>query len=269
MKRSMIAAFSVAVLLASVAQATTIVYQTGFEQPTYSTTAGTPSGALGGQDEWQVQWSQGGVDKFTVQNTTYYEGSQAVKARTNSSVRDIRYLDSVLSVGSTDILVLSYQQYLPAAWFTGFSQGSRALTVTLRPNYTDPEWNEPYNSIILSTWKEPTMQRIGFRAGESELAVAFDQSLLADKWSNLSIVVNNGTGSAEAFLNNTSLGTVTFPVGAMTSIESIEIGASSPSYVDAYVDNLSFSIVPEPGSLVLLGTAALGLLVYASRRRRS
>jgi hypothetical protein len=203
-----------------------------------------------------------GPEKFTVQNATVKSGSQAVNAQIGGgggSFRDTRYFASVLSVGATDILTLSYDQYLPAAWFAPFNMGSRALTVTLRPYYTDPEWNDPYNSIVLSTWGQYSggyMQRIGFGVGASQLAVTFDQTVLADKWSNLRIVANNETGSAEAFLNGGFLGTVAFTAGGITSVESIEIQASSPNSATAYVDNLSFSIeeavVPEPLSMGLV-----------------
>jgi hypothetical protein len=261
----MIAVVSVAaVMLAAGAAQAAIVYQTGFEPTTYVT------GNLSPQDGWQVWW---GPEKFTVQNTTVKSGSQAVKAQIGGgggNFRDTRYFASVLSVGATDILTLNYDQYLPAAWFAPFNMGSRALTVTLRPYYTDPEWNDPYNSIVLSTWGQYSngyMQRIGFGVGASQLAVIFDQTVLADKWSNLRIVANNGTGSAEAFLNGGSLGTVAFTAGGITSVESIEIQASSPNSATAYVDNLSFSIVPEPATLALL--VAGGAAIVASRRRRA
>jgi hypothetical protein len=240
--------------LSGAAQAAT-VYQTGFEPTTYAI------GKLGGQDGWQ-NWGTPASD-FTVQNTIY-EGTQAVKATASSNGHtEARYLDSVLSVGATDILTLSYDQYLPTAWFAVVpgNVGSRTLAVTARPVQGGP--NDPYYQIVLSTWKDSTQtQRIGFGVDGNQLAVAFDQSLLENKWANMRIVVNNGTGSAEAFLNNASLGTKAFTAGGVTSVEYLDIYASSGAMgsMDAYIDNLSLSVVPEPATIGLLGLGALSLL---------
>jgi hypothetical protein len=257
-----ICAVAMILMISGAAQAT-VVYSTGFEPGEYVT--GYNIGNLGGQDGWLKNGGGGGTERFTVQNAIY-EGSQAVKATMPSgggNNTDLRYFSSVLSVGATDIVTLSYDQYLPAAWFAPFSMGSRALTVNVRPFYDDPGWNDPYNNIVLSTWGQYSggyMQRIGFGMDGNQLAVTFDQNVLADKWSNLRLVANNGTGSAEAFLNNVSLGTVTFTPGAITSFETIEIQAYSPNSAIAYVDNLSLSIVPEPATIGILGFGALSLI---------
>jgi hypothetical protein len=56
--------------------------------------------------------------------------------------------------------------------------------------------------------------------------------------------------------------------GTLHQLQSIAF-VPDTSYVDAYVDNVSVtaSPIPEPGSLLLLAVGALGLLVYAWRKR--
>jgi len=264
MKRSMIAVVSVAaVMLAAGAAQAAIVYQTGFEPTTYAI------GNLGGQDGWVNNY---GTD-FTVQNAIVKSGSQAVNAATYLSGSalhiDSRPLGSV-SVGATDIVTLSYDQYLPDAWFEWPDNGIRALTVYLRAVNT-------HNQLVLSTWNNENQgQRIGFGTdgiGTHQMSVDLVRADLADKWSNLRLVVNNGTGRAEAFLNGSSLGWVGFTAGdlSLSAYTKIDLCASSGSSygdpVNAYVDNLSLSIIPEPATLALL--VAGGAAIVASRRRRA
>jgi hypothetical protein len=268
MKRSMIAAVIVVAVMLMTAGAiqAVIVYQTGFEPPTYAT------GALVGQGGWVG--SSGGTETFTVQNSVVKGGSQALNAATDPYVNsgwhaDSRPLDSAPSVGPTDILILNYDQYLPDAWFEWPDNGSRALTVYLRSAIA-------HYQLVLSTWNDPNQgkQRIGFGTdgvGSHQMSVDLVRADLADKWSNLCLVANNGTGLAEAFLNNTSLGTVTFTAGdlSLSVYTKIDLYAySGSSYgdpVDAYVDNLSVSVVPEPATMALVALGGVGLL---ARRRR-
>jgi hypothetical protein len=50
----------------------------------------------------------------------------------------------------------------------------------------------------------------------------------------------------------------------------LQVIAIQPATVWAVLDyNGDFAVVPEPGTLVLLGVAAVGLLGYAWRRQRT
>jgi len=66
-------------------------------------------------------------------------------------------------------------------------------------------------------------------------------------------------------------GTLSY-TGDGTGVVRLRIGPTPPltsGRFEGEIDNLSVSQVPEPGTLVLLGTGLLGLLAYAWRKRKS
>jgi hypothetical protein len=113
-----------------------------------------------------------------------------------------------------------------------------------------------------------------------DVVIPYDLSLIQNQWANLSLVVDNGTGTAQAYLNGVSLGDPlggpgnhNFYPGALTDSPIIyldlaaQMGGTLPKPA-AYVDNVSVSIVPEPGTLTLLTLAGLSGLAMAWIRRR-
>jgi hypothetical protein len=245
-----------------------VLYQTGFEPTTYNL------GPVGGQDGWTAGSNP---DAFTVQNAIY-KGSQAVQVlnTAGSSSADRRMLASPVSVGSTDIVTYSYDVYLSDMWVNEITGDYRDLGVgvssTNFQNYPSYAFLRPY--------VDSGMGDTGFKMSLDGRGNRFiHQALPTDTWFNLAMVMNNGTGIVQAFLNGGLLDTWQLTAGqlfidtnppynggpriqSITDVDLLTYGGWSNG--SAYVDNVSLSIVPEPATLLLLG---LGTLVLLRKRK--
>jgi hypothetical protein len=254
-----ICAVVVTILAISGAAQASVLYSTGFEPTTYSL------GAVGGQDGWTAGSNP---DAFTVQNAIY-KGSQAVQVLNNTggaSSADRHMLAAPVSVGLTDIVTYSYDVYLSNEWVTRFTGDYRDLgvgvTTTTYTNYPSYAFLRPYVDSSNMTGFKMSLDSYGNRL--------ISHALPTDTWFNLEMVMNNGTGSVQAFLNGGLVDTWQLTPGklflsgiqhdqvqSITDIDLLTYG--NFFYGSAYVDNVSLSVVPEPATMVLLGLGALVL----------
>jgi hypothetical protein len=97
--------------------------------------------------------------------------------------------------------------------------------------------------------------------------VSLPSGFAFDAWHNMKLVLDNG--NAGMYADGELLYTDTAVNPAVTSFKNVILQTRNfgATYSGVYWDNLT--VVPEPGSLVLLATACLGLLAYAFKGIRT
>jgi hypothetical protein len=228
-----------------------IIYQTGFESPTYST------GAVAGQDGWHVFGVSAAV---TVQNSVAKTGSQAVlvnAAATPGSQTGPWHsdpFDTTTSANKTVIVdadVLLKSSSSPGGWqfaaltpnlgtfFGGFdvANDGRLALITAGFPFTQPVFNR-------DVWNHVEV-RYDFQ--DQTFDVLINNSLVADQ--------------VPFFTSQKVYGTLLFDTFG---------GGNDEGYLDNVLiqDVPTPKPVPEPSAIVLLGIGGLTLLGYRLRRRR-
>lgn len=222
-----------------------IIYQTGFESPTFTV------GPLAGQDGWNVFSGGGTPNAVTVETAVADSGSQAVEVNTvlaSGQTGPYRYdptspSDTIVTMQADVMLTSSSVQ---TSWqFAGITPALQFMG--------------GFN--VLS---DGTLQIItsGFPATAPVIA--------RDVWNEWQVVYNFGSQSFDIFVNDSLVAAdEPFLTTSSTFGEGLFDTFNAAGGNDkGYLDNYSITSVPEPGSLVLLGSSMLLLLGVARRSRQ-
>ncbi len=219
--------------------ADTILFETGFEPPSYS------QGALLGQNGWVRS-----ADPF-VQQATKFSGLQAVQlnatglAGQSASRHAISYLatnnpESIVRLSSQVLISSSAVQ---SRWtiFSLFSPGGFQAQINVHPD----------GIVGLGT----TGPQVG------GLPFTFDV------WNSLKLTVDLNSQFANAYINGLFIGQKVIAIPGETSLSQIGFGLNSvPGTDTGYFDNIRVvSSVPEPSSSFL---GIMGVMIWLGKNRR-
>jgi PEP-CTERM motif len=162
-----------------------------------------------------------------------------------------------------------------SAWGVGFSGGGLATQPTFVPGTTPSTGGTPPGSMYAGTRSRNVQQ-----GAEFDLIATFTTPVMA--LSANVITALNRTATMTAYdAGGTAIGTVTYAASATdyllgsqtltsaTPIASVRWVSSAPIQSVTGIDNLWYRPTPEPGTLLLFGLGAIGVVVAARRRRRS
>jgi hypothetical protein len=222
------------------ARADYVLYQTGFEAPTYT------AGSLNGQDGWS---DSGGTQ---VETSTVFAGSQALSvglSSTDNPTHGLAY-DSTTNPAAIVKLQIAFQvqgnQLNQAEGLSVFGDGGFvAQLIDLGGNFS---------------------LRGGPGIGAGDVAAT------TDVWYSLEMDLDFQTQAVTAYLDGTLLGTVAM-ASTTTSLEEFELGGESGGFAGetVYYDNFSATVVtatPEPSSLALLAIGGLSLTGWRQWKSR-
>lgn len=216
--------------MAPISRADTVVYQTGFESPTYS------PGGFAGQDGWF------GTSIASVQTATVQTGAQAVEFDASLDTNNTQQLiERVMTLTSAPIVTVQTSFYLTSA---GAASAWNPIAVF-------GDGNQLIGQIF-----------IGANGQLKGTDVVHDQ------WNTVKWVFDFNTQTSDTYLNDVYLGSNNF-ANAVTGIQRLAAGLSqNPGTDQLYIDNLSVTAttVPEPATATLLAAAAFPLIL---RRRRA
>jgi hypothetical protein len=224
-----------AILLAGAAQAGP-VYQTGFEQPDFTT------GAINGQSGWN--WD--GV----IQSDVVHDGSQALEIDAQT---DQHYLVAGLwfDLGTAGSIIDFKFSFLETG--SGGSQFALGL------------WGDTGFVAQLAT-----------SAGQSSIGNTNNstprQLFALDRWHDAELRLNFIAGTMSGWVDGTSLGTLSInnpvPPSSLNLLELNSFGAGADVPQKIYFDDLSISVsAPEPASWAMM-LGGFGLMGAAMRSRR-
>ena len=219
-----------------------VIYQTGYENPPFTL------GPLAGQDSWQVFSGGGTPDAVFVQNAVAFAGSQAVEINTAAAAGQTgpyRYdqsppSDAIVTMQAEVMLTSSSVQ---SAWqFAGLTT-SGTFFGGFNPL--------PDGTLQIITAGFPTTGPVISR----------------DVWELWQTVYNFSTQTFDIFINSTLVAsdvpflnpTSSFGAGIYDTFNTP--GGNDVGYFDNY--SITGAVIPEPGSVVLLGTSCVLLLVSA------
>lgn len=213
-----------------VANATT-VYSTGFENPPFTL------GSLNGQNGWATF----GNANIVVQNSVVKSGLQAVEIDAGTNQSGPLHFDSP---GTGVVVRLQADIYLTTssnetAWQFGVYNGFGGINIL------------PDGSLQIAAPGFPVTGPLVNR----------------DVWNNFRIDYNEVTGHFNVFLNGTPVATNEAMFnGFAYSFATLNSFGYTGANDKAFLDNFSVNTVPEPSSLLLLGSGVLGLAGVARRK---
>ena len=226
-----------------------VIYQSGFESPTFTV------GPLAGQDGWNVFSGGNTPGAVTVQTAVVDSGSQAVEVNTSlasGQTGPFRFDQSSPSdpivIMQADVLLTSSS--VQTAWqFAGITPGLQFMG--------------GFNAL-----SDGTLQII--TAGFPLTAPVISR----DVWNRWEVIYNFNAQTFDILINNTLVAAnEPFLTPSSTFGEGLFDTFNAAGGNDkGYLDNYSITSVPEPGSLVLLGSSSpllLGLIKLKSYRGRS
>jgi hypothetical protein len=236
----------------------------GFEAPRF-TTAGDPE--LAGQDTQGPWLKDGGTGSAVVQTAVVRDGSQAVRfQRPANAGGDTRYgVIKPLAPVPLNLLRVSWDMNVTQTQLSGVDFGP-VFGVEGYDAFNPTAVKLIGSLTVDSTTGDVLVQdEDGFFAETGEV-VPFGQ------WNRFLLEMDYATQMYTAYVNGAPVATSPFvdpgilgftdaPLAALAATGAT-IGTAAGT---AYFDNYSIEIVPEPGSLALVGLVSLGLL----RRRRT
>ena len=223
---------------------------------------------------WGIATSAGGGGTVLVRDQTYssfaaYEGSQYVEFSGNSAGMDGFYasLRGTFGAGSDlgDTLTeqVAFRVVSGGGFFLSFERGGESF-----PNQT----NVIAGLFIVGPSGYPygTLSPNHVYAIHSEWGDYIDTGAEADstRWNTLSVTHTNGQTGPTSWSFSLN-GEPTVPFNGVTAIGDKTWQRTGFTAVQEYNPRIYLDAVPEPGTIVLLGTGLLGLLAYAWRRRRA
>lgn len=229
-------------MLAAQAQAATVLYSTGFEQPAYTT------GNLVGQDGWT------GPLLGTVQTTTVASGLQALQVSTAGIAAQRLAFHNVAynSVGNPEQVV---------RFSVDFLIGNLSTAAVFLDSLA-----------VLGNAGFVGQQLVNGQTGQLCPLSCNGPVLGTNTWYRLMLEVDFETDTALNYVNGVLFSTVPL-AGASTALTGFALGinsslaqSNSVVYFDnVFIESLSRQQVAEPGSVALAG---IGLLGVAAMRRR-
>jgi hypothetical protein len=248
MKRAMLAALRIvacALYLGGDGRARAgVIYQTGFENPPFTV------GPLAGQDGWSVFSGGGTPNAVTVQAAVVFSGSQAVEVNTAQASGQTGPFRIDQSPASDTIVTMQAEVLLTSssiqtAWqFAGITPSSQFMG--------------GFNPL-------PDGQLQLITAG---FPVTTASVITRGTWNQWEVVYNFTTQTFDVLINSTLVAanepffapSSTFGEGLFDTFNNSQGGPVGHDI--GYLDNYSITgaAVPEPGSIVLLGSSSLLLL---------
>ncbi len=222
------------------------LYSTGFENPPFTL------GNLVGQDGWQ----EFQTTSVQVENSVVYAGQQAVSVDGSFNGQSGPYHQDA-SAGP--VVELSAWLYLASSsnqtsWqFAGLASG-------LFPFIGGINTDGNTNAIYLITAGFPTVG-----------------TFTRDTWHHVDFLFNFTTQTYDFMLDGVQLGTNASFCGSNGACTGGYVGSYGDGLFDSfgggndigYIDNFSVGTVPEPGSLMLLGSGLMGALGLLRRKIRN
>ena len=225
-------------LASAAALQATVIYQTGFEQPTYS------PGQLVGQGGWSASTIG------TVENTVALQGVQAVQM--NATGTSGQNLDghslTYTAVANPEYTVVFDVDFMQSAGGTSSNWSTLALFG---------------NSGFIT-------QAVVNSNGTTHLGTGHpaEASFTRGVWNHFEVVLNFSTQMAFGYFNGSFLGSNPFESAGNTGMSEVDFGINNTPGTDSgFFDNLSVvSTVPEPSSFATL-LMGLGLVLAAAQQR--
>jgi hypothetical protein len=216
------------VVLAKTAQASIILYETGFESPTFAT------GPITGQDGW----SAGG----TIQTSVVSSGNQALRVANEVSITP------VASYAINVDTVLRFEFDFQRASGLAAQAGIAVIGDT------------GFIGQFATAFDPGTVSGLGNTNSNTPL-----QPFVNDVFHRIVYELNFASGMMEGFIDGVSSGSLAInnPVSP-TEVTLVRFYSGTSSEI--FVDNLRISAVPAPAPFALLGMGLLSLLYVGKRR---
>jgi hypothetical protein len=241
-------------LATGMAYATTTVYDSqGFESPAFTT------GALDGQGGFTGGSANGGTAPVVTTTPNPTAGGQAVQLVVGDTQGDASSIDfefAPVTVDSGTIVTVSFDIFRNAPATDKLAQNLWWW------------WNDAGTPTYGLQWDAGSVLPFGFDGQAKSAPSVFGQ------FANLTQVWDFTTGKATSFYNGQAVDT-NFGMSGITKLSGWGFNFAHESDTGtgadtAYIDNFKITIeqVPEPGSMLALGSGLVGLVGFVTRRRR-